>query len=234
MPIFNMVYKSGWWWGGGWTPWANTLVYYNINDNDTTSTIYDLSWNSIDQTWSGTASYTTDANYGRVASFSGSNYTAAGSRVNFGNEVTFIALVKFGSSGGEAVVTQCQSSSARPMWIFNWQWDNVCVASFAGSGNQYWVKATYKISAWSWTMIAWTRASDGTCKIYINWALNNTATAGWNPKYTAWSNLRIWDWGDNSSTNRLKWQFKLFIWENRTRTGAEIAAIAQEYWFTVS
>ena len=32
----------------GWQPWANTLCYYNINSNDTITTIYDLSFTNID------------------------------------------------------------------------------------------------------------------------------------------------------------------------------------------
>ena len=72
-----------------WQPWANTLVYYNINDNDTNSTIYDLSWNWVDQTWYWTSWYDTDATYGRVATFNGNNYTSAWSIINFGQFLFF-------------------------------------------------------------------------------------------------------------------------------------------------
>lgn len=220
-----------------WQPWANTKVYYNINDNDTNSTIYDLSWNWVDQTWHWTPWYTTDATYGRVATFNGSSRTQAGSRVNLGNECTLIALVKTSSTNAQSIVLQWASSSARPFWlalnenvasinrwafgIFSWTWD---------SDNSFVWATPYPLSTDVWTFIAATRASDWTAKIYINGVLNNTHVLSRTPSYSSWENLQIGRWR-NWDTKYLNWDFKLFIWEDRTRTDQEIADLASEYGF---
>ena len=79
-------------------------------------------------------------------------------------------------------------------------------------------------------MLASTRSSNGEAKLYINWELKATELTSYAPDYSSWDNLmiasRYWE-------QRFNWQFKLFIWENRTWTDAEIVALAQEYWFTV-
>ena len=235
MTIFNMAYlKSSWWWGW-WQPWANTLVYYNINDNDTNSYIYDLSWNNHTQTWSWTAAYTTDATYGRVAVFNGNSdtYTSAWSIVDFWSECTFIALFyRKNVSSSSAIVTECASSSSYPIWIAcevanKYQW----WYAWAGNWNAH-IQSTSDAVANQWVMIATTRASDGTAKIYINWTLDNTVSWMATPNYTSWNNLRIWNW--RGTYYPINWKFKLFIGENRTWSDAEIAALAQEYGFTVS
>ena len=213
-----------------WQPWANTKVYYNINDNDTNSTIYDLSWNWVDQTWHGTPWYTTDATYGRVATFNWSSYTEAGSRVNFWNEITFIALVKHSATWHQAIIAECASSSAwniwltvndyfKPMWWF--------------SGNSNWnlsVTDNDSATVWNWYMITATRDINWVAKIYINWILKNTVTLNGTPTYTSGANLQIWRWRSEWPAY-LNWQFKLFIWEDRTRTDQEIADLASEYGF---
>lgn len=216
------------------TPWVNTLAYYKINDNDTTSTIYDLSWNWVDQTWSGTGSYTTDATYGRVAVFDGSVYTEASSKVNFGSECTFIALfLRDNTTNQHSIVVECASSSAFPIGIAC-DTPSKYTGYYAGSWFQtpFKVDSTSSATANQWVMIATTRASDGTAKLYINWVLDSTESWMNTPNYSSWNNLRIWNWRDNYY--QLEWKFKLFIWENRTWTDQEIADLATEYGFTVS
>lgn len=41
MPILNMIYWATWW-GGGWQPWANTLVYLPFTED-----LLDHSWNWV-------------------------------------------------------------------------------------------------------------------------------------------------------------------------------------------
>ena len=214
-----------------WQPWANTKVYYNINDNDTNSTIYDLSWNWVNQTWNGTPWYATDATYGRVATFNGNSYTQAWSRVNFGNECTFIALFyRNNISSSMSIVTECASPSVYPIGIncmtankYEWWY------AWVYNSNAY-VQSTSNAVANQRVMVATTRASDGTAKIYINWTLDNTVSWMITPTYSSWENLQIWRWR-NRDAKYLNWQFKLFIWEDRTWTDAEVAALAAEYGF---
>lgn len=211
----------------GWQPWANTLVYYNINDNDTNSTIYDLSWNNVDQTWIWTAWYTTDATYGRVAVFNGVSQTSANSIVDFWGEFTVIVLVK-ASSIPWMIFGEGSSGSRRPSidakFESSWKITSTC----SWTSTRYAVEtAVYPIN--TWYMITSTRNNNWDLKIYINGSFITMATSVPVPNYSGWDNFQIWKryWEQNS----LNWQFKLFIWENRCRSDAEIAALAQEYWF---
>lgn len=214
-------------------PWANTLVYYKINDNDTNTTIYDLSWNWVDQTWHWTPWYTTDATYGRVATFDWSSYTQAWSIVDFGDECTFIVLVKQ-SNTDAAFVIECTNSSDYWIWLASMYWtSNKYVWWFSWITWIWWdlhVDSQSDIVTSQWKMIAATRSSDWTSKIYINWILNNTKTLSSAPDYSNWEYLQI-SRRRNGDTWYLNWQFKLFIWENRTWTDQEISDLASEYGF---
>ena len=212
-------------------PWVNTKVYYKINDNDTNSTIYDLSWNWVDQTWNWTPWYTTDATYGRVAVFDGNSYTQAGSIVNLWSECTLIALVKRAS--GYTVVAE---------WASRSDYSSVCL-NFNRDYDKYtwwyawaWASEPKQVDSISatvsnqWVMIATTRASDWTAKIYVNGVLDNTVTWMNNPNYSSWENLQLGRWR-NGDEKYLNWQIKLIIWEDRTWTDQEISDLASEYGF---
>lgn len=216
-----------------WQPWANTLVYYNINDNDTNSTIYDLSWNWIHQTWHWTPWYATDATYGRVATFNGNSYTQAWSIVNFGQECTFICLV-YQTNSSAAFVIEGTNPSDFWIWLATAYWiSNKYIWWFSWKTWSWWnlyVNSQTNITTNQWMMIAATRANDGTAKIYINWVLNNTKTLTDTIDYSNWETLQIARWR-NWDTQYLNWKFKLFIGENRCWTDAEITALAEEYGF---
>lgn len=215
-----------------WQPWANTKFYYNINDNDTTSTIYDLSGNWVDMTWHGNPSFSTDVTYGRVAEFDWSSYTQANNRVNLWSECTMIALVN--KSSWDAVVIECTSPSAWAIWIA--YWDDTKYAwwyGWAWASDPKEIRSLTNYVSNQRVMIAITRASDWTAKIYINGVLDNTVTWMNNPNYSSWENLQLWRWR-NGDEKYINWQIKLIIWENRTWTDQEIADIATEYGFTVS
>lgn len=230
MSIFNMVYGKK---QNKWKPWANTIVYYNINDNDTSSSIYDLSWNNHTQTWHWTAWYDTDATYWRVATFNWSSYTQASSIVNFWSEYTFISLLKTTStsSSGQAIVLECASQSVFPIW-FCFNYGGAYTLFSAGQWNwnsrlNYWTP--WQQIAGEWIMLVWTRDSSGNGKLYLNW----NKIAEWTipaPNYSTWEALQIWRWR-NGDAQYLKWAFKLFIWENRCWSDAEIQAISKQYWF---
>ena len=213
---------SGW-----WQPWVNTKVYYNINDNDTNSTIYDLSWNWVDQTWSWTPQYTTDATYGRVAVFDWASQTSAGSIVNFGGELTCIALVKANSSPW-IIFWEWSSASRRPSVAFKLEGDNSILFTCSWTGGWHSVNTWTTYQTNTWYMITGTRDSSWNLKIYINWTLVNTTSSVPAPNYNAGDNLMI---GKRYWEPYLNWQFKLFIGENRTRTDQEIADLASEYGF---
>lgn len=225
-----------------WQPWANTLVYYNINNNDTNTTIYDLSWNGYHQTWGWTAAYSTETGLWRVASFNGSSYTQTTSRVNFWNDITLIALAKTTqySTSIQSLVTQWASASTWAFWLlYNFEFAGTSygvIGSFSWTSNidtsALWT-TPYPYTTNIWSLITATRNSSWTWKIYINGVLKNTKTLTQAPWYSAWENLQIGRWR-SGWPNYFKWQFKLFIWENRCWTDQEVADYYNEikatYW----
>ena len=207
-----------------WEPWSNTVVYYDIDDNDTITNIYDKSWNNYTQTWNWTAWYTTDVDYWRVATFNWSSYTQASSIVDFWGEYTFISLLKTTSTSSsvQAIVLECASTTVYPIWLcFNYGGAYTLYSSGQWNSNSflaYW-------TAWQqivdeWIMLVWTRDNSGNGKLYLNW----NKIAEWTipaPNYSSWEALQIWRWR-NWDANYLNWQFKLFIGENRCWGDVEI------------
>ena len=129
------------------------------------------------------------------------------------------------------LVSEWASSSRRPsVWLeIDREAYNDVLCFFSGSLN--WdlrINWTTTITTWVWYMIAATKASDWTTKIYMNWTLLNTKTLSSAPNYSAWDNLMIWKRYGEPNFN---WYIKLFIWENRVWTDAEIVSLAQEYGF---
>lgn len=221
MPLTLKNFYKTW-----WQPWANTLVYYNISDNDTNSTIYDLSWNWIDQNWIWTASYAIDSTYGRVATFDWVSQTSANSIVNFGWEITCIVLVKANSLPW-IIIAEGSSSTRWPSMSIQFRNDSLGIDGFfSWRGNYFSVNINSSLQTGIRYMITTTLDSNWIAKAYINWTLAGTAT-WWNtPNYDAGDNLMI---GKRYWESFLKWQFKLFIGENRTWSDTEILSLAREY-----
>jgi len=213
-----------------WQPWANTKFYYNINDNDTTSTIYDLSGNWVDMTWYGNPSFSTDVTYGRVAEFDWSSYTQANNRVNLWSECTMIALVN--RSSWDAVVIECTSPSAWGVWIA-YSWDVNKYAWWywwAWASDPKEIRSLTNYVSNQRVMIATTRDSSWTARIYVNWVLDNTLSWMNNPNYSSWEALQLGRWR-YGWPQYITWKIKLVIWEDRCWTDAEIASLAGEYGF---
>ena len=218
---------------GWWQPWANTLAYYNIGNADDNSTIYDQSGNNVDQTWNGTASYSTDVAYDRVANFNSNKYTQHWSIIDFWQEFTFITLIK-PTSSAKAVVLQCATPTWRPLWMWldPWMFTMWTVSFWAVNfqSNSWIITSNQRVM-----LSATVSVSNWTVKLYKNWVLDKTYTGqtGSVTYNTGWSQLGIGIWRiwDNA---RFDWDFKLFIGEDRVWTDQEIADLAAEYGFTVS
>lgn len=205
-----------------WQPWANTLVYYNINDNDTATTVYDLSWNNNDVSWSMT--YWTDTNAWKVFL----SWRPSRSIINFGNEYTFISWAYYTSISWCIFSNWAWSSSFATNGFFAW-YEVSWVGVNNMSGFAWWnttdpvkrVVTQAVVPLNQWTMYAYTRDSSGNLKIYLNWTLDNTATFATNPEYknTTTFMLGWWWWWWNNMSGKIK----TLIWENRTRTGTEIS-----------
>lgn len=131
---------------------------------------------------------------------------------------------------GWAIVIECTAPSAYGIWLscyldnkFSWWYS--WVLDWAAH-----VDSLLAVPLNQWVMVASTRASDWTAKIYVNWVLDNTTSWMRSPDYSSWANLQLGRWRSGDALY-LTWQIKLIIWENRTWTDQEIAGLAREYGF---
>lgn len=214
MPILNMIYWATWWGGWWWEPWANTLAYYHIEDDDDT-TIHDRAGNN-DLSYTSN-SYITDADAGRVANLAGQNY-ASWSVINMWTEYTEIAWVyQSNSSGEQSIFTQNASSSRYPStWLLTRNWWYIACVSMSDK------QTSVRFPTNAWTMICWTRNSNWDMKLYLNWVYQTTVSNTDTPNYNGWEWFYLWLW--RTTYYKWKWYFKTLILENKERTAQEVTA----------
>ena len=221
MPLTLKNFYKQW-----WQPWANTIAYYKINDNDTTSTIYDLSGNNHHLTWYGNGAYTTDANYGRVMNLTWSNYATLNGYVDpNSNNWTLICLVKY--TVAWFFVWQWSSWSALPSWSL-WP-DTFCFCQQASTNS--FLRPNPTLSSGTWHLMIWV-VDWNTKSIYVDGQLNTSATRNTTNSWNSGAYFSVW-YNRSDSPETLTWEIKTIIFENKAWTQAEVEALAQEYWFTV-
>lgn len=194
----------------------NTLAYYNIDANDTTSIIYDKSWNSRNLTWYWTWAYITDANAWKVANFNWASYASLGWYINpWGNAYTLIVWGKYTS-----------------VWMYVSQWSSSSViSSIAMNSSQFIYKRQAVAGSWldftptppanTWTMLAWVR-DESSIKIYYNGQLNGSKTDS--NIQTDWTSWGYWQlWANRNQYDFLVGQIKTVIYENKAWTDQELA-----------
>ena len=214
-----------------WKPWANTLVYYNINDNDTSTTIYDLSWNNNNLSWT-TITYWTDATVWKVFTA----WRPSSSIINFGNEFTFISWAYYTAATGCIFSNGAWASSFASNSLFAWYNTNKMTGFVWGNTTNpaKWIISQSDIPTNQWVMYAYTRDSSWNLKIYLNATLDNTTTIATNPVYPSWTTFMFWWWWGWG--NDMNGKIKTLIWENRTWTADEIAKYYNQtkskYWIS--
>jgi hypothetical protein len=217
MAIFNTVYGGEW----SWKPWTNTLFYYNIDDNDTTSTLYDKTWN-LNMTWNAAPTYSTDSKVGRyVHWFSTSVFAKASKYVNFGTEYTMSCLVYFDSSWSWWVLfAQWESSSLLPNKTLEF-WDTSVYFRTARSSPQ---QIDSQSNPWTNKWSVYTFVCSQTWnyrRIYVNGSqiatttyLNDTTLNGAYPS--------IWVWSQSTWSSPMQWYMKNLLGENKAWSEDEI------------
>ena len=222
-------------WTDQWTPWANTLFYYNIDDNDTASILYDKTWN-LNMTWNAAPTYSIDSKVGRyVHWFSTSVFAKASKYVDFGTEYTMSCLVYFDSSWTWWVLfSQWESSSFVPdktlefwdlaVFFRTTRWNPASVYTDANPWVNKWSVYTFVCSqTWNYR------------KIYVNWVeiatdtyLNTTTLDGAYPS--------IWVWSQRTLNAPMLWYMKNLLWENKAWTAQEVLdyynSIKSLYWIS--
>ena len=210
-----------------WTPWANTVVYYNIDDNDTTSAIYDKSWNNYTLSW-GTFSFYTDANAWRCYTWGSYSTLPSRSIINFWNSFTFITWCKPTSAPWSTWMSAFANWATSSTHASNWisVFSNGSIIWWSAWVNNYNLKVISDASAiwtyWQWKMIAYTRDNSGNLILYLNWTSIKTNTVSWSVTYPSSSQFLLWGWrsGDKQS---FQGYIKCLIWENTTWTAQKIA-----------
>ena len=207
-------------------PWVNTLVYYNIDDNDTTTTIYDKSWNNYDATWSSTGSYIVDSDAGRVAYFNW-EYADTWAVINFGNNFTFNVWINQTVApswyGYQSIFGEWASSSTLPSVWMDFRDGSTKLFGFADwTGNWIILNVSTTADLNTWMLLSMV-LDNWTLTIYKNWvSLGNLANVP-NPTYNIswWATFALSRWR-NWDLNPFYWYIKEFIGEDKARTSQEI------------
>lgn len=198
-----------------WNPWANTLCYYNINSNDTTATIYDLSGNWNDLTWYGNWAYATDANAWKVADFDGSSYASLGGYINpWWTAYTLVVRWKYQTAW--TYVAQWSSSS----YLNSVSITNTDFTYTKQAVPWSWLDFNTTQSSDTWAMLVWVRDGND-IKVYYNWVLDWTTTN--NDIQTDWTSWGYWQlWANRQVYGKLTGQIKTVIWENKAWTAEDV------------
>lgn len=198
-------------------PDANTVVYYDIDSSDTSSTIYDKSWNWNNLSW-WTLVYTTDSVAWRV--FKWQNYSTLPRRslINFWQSFSFIARVMFTGSWN-VFANGASSSSHASNWIASTNdWNIVGWASWIVNDTRK-VSSTWTVSFNTRACVWYSRDSTWKLKVFINWSKSWETTISANVSYSYWEFV-VW-WRRQWDQYPMKWYLKILIWENRTRDESE-------------
>ena len=211
MAIFNTVYGGEW----KWKPWANTLVYYNFDDNWANWYVTDMSWN-----WHNLTSWTqptyeqlTSWKYCWVSDWSARVYWSSFSATS--DEFTLLYYINI-----------TNLSQAGKFWLmFKW---NENFSALYGTG--YNPNLTVWNTAWATGIVGWLNPTvntwyhfcvvgnktENTCKVYVNWTLSGTDTYN-----QSWWTLQIYLFGSNAWDN-CKCKLDEVILENKAWSLDEI------------
>lgn len=226
MPIINLVY-GGSLWGGWWKPWANTLLYLPIDDDDTSSIVYDHSTNQTNFTWYWTAAYDTLSSGKRVITFSGGNGIYIDTNITTTQPLT-ISLWHYRnwnqSNDGSIFVSQSDSPWPRGLivsytntrnWMSAFYWDD---AGWRNYGNRF----NPLDQTWYHIVVV---LDSNTITMYVNWSQNTTWS--WNtPSFWLIPANSFWFTRSNNintNTRFLNWKMGSVIIENKARTAQEIS-----------
>ncbi len=219
--VEKQVRPSGW---GGWQPWANTLLYFPL-ENDAIDVV-----NNVSLTSSWTTNYTTVGGV-TSAEFTQSNYL-------YNNSVNIIpqwdvaktfsvwAYIKWHNTSWGAILAIWGSGAWETFWLWQYENDNDIIMSRSYStSNRYtptlntWINfvMTYDNSVWT---------------LYVNWqsqvTWNTTAPTSWNSFYIS---QHIWQ---TPTYYTFYWNLSNVILEDKERTAQEVSdyynSTKSNYW----
>ena len=194
-----------------WTPWANTVAYYEFDNN-----LNDSSGNWHNMSWYNTPSYWTTADWANYANFSGSNWTYYLNWFPYNPSaytISFWMNYPSYSSGGAGVIIDYwyADGSNIPLRVQD-KGSKVDINSTSITPNP-------STNAWHYYTISY---SSGTASVYLDgsstWQTFSAMAAGT-------GRLILWnEWGSSyHSYHAGRWKLSEFIIESKTRTAQEIS-----------
>ena len=224
---FDMV--AEWGWGGGWQPWENTIAYYQVNDSDTSSNVYDNYWNN-DATRYWTASYETLPSWKRVINFTWSNWLYCWNKVIPSQPYTInLWLYQNWSQSPDNTVISNQNDDWN-YWNILAYYDATTLIDFYWWWDWNW----YSYSTDNGTALStWTRhnvvvvVNWNTIQFYVDSVLIKTNTYAVAPDFTNSTDLSIWflhsNWQGSSNFRFFNGKLSELIFESKGRTIQEIS-----------
>lgn len=212
--------------GGGWyQPNANTILYLPIDNNDTSSTVYDHSTNQTDFNWYWTANYDTLASWKKVLNLTWSNWIYIDSALFTSWPATVnLWLYRDGDQGSDTWVFTLQHWGPDTWFIITF-FDNTYLTSFLGTGGSWvWLNNRENTANQTWIQ-ATTTYENWIMKMYINWILKQTFS--WNMSFNQIqaTSLGFSRYVENTiqNTRFLIWKMWSIIVEDKARTEQEIS-----------
>lgn len=194
-------------------PWEDTLLHLPITDEDTSSIVYDNSWNWNNANWYWTAQYETLSSWKRILSFSWSQWLYLWTKLLTNQPYTIVMRVqKNWSQSSDATIVSNQRDSWNYWQVIAFNWSNQ-VYTFYGNGSNAWLTMTDVLTFDNDVWIQYTVTVDwNIIKKYVNWQLAQTVTNSQAPAFANATNLSIWYLQSNWSTSNFRF-FKWKIWE---------------------
>ena len=215
MSIINLIYNSPNWGGGWWRqPWANTLAYYQFDNN-----LNDSSWNNRNftvKTW--TVTYSTTSWGAKYAYFNNSTWTNYYEMsLNYTAPMTvsffFNPQADYGTwTSTVHTIFEIWYNQGYCRWFntLGISWDGISSVPFYAMQTNQWYLVTYTRNGSSW-------------KMYINGTLNGS----WTPNHTTGTRtVRVCInqvWNTNNSNFANNGYISELIMEDKERTAQEIS-----------
>lgn len=194
----------------GYEPNEDTLAYFNIDDDDSNSTVYDKSIWGHNATWYWTAWYETLSSWKRVLVFSWSNWLYLDTKLITQQPYTInMRVLKNGNQWNDATMISNQYDSWNYWQVIAYNGSNQ-VYTFYGNGSGSWLTTgdVVTFTNWVWTQYLIT-VDQNTIKKYKDWQLVQTVNNSQWPVFANSSVLSIW-------FLRTQWtqsNFRFFNWK---------------------
>ena len=212
MPIFNTVYGGTWWWGGGWQPWENTLLYLPFSTD-----LNDHSGNSHNPSTYSSASITTLN--GVKCCYFNDGAMQIPQFTTFNHSFTISLWYNITNVYGAQIANQWQAGSSKLMSL--WLQAQRGRIGLGFYGNDYETTTVPATNTWVHIVATFNR-DNNYWVIYYNWNSIGSHTYS-TPNVQSWI-FYIWPNAEapSNTTWRMRGYVSNYIVEDKARTEQEI------------